>query len=559
MRGGRPVAAVLGLLAASGAVAAEPGPLPLRWVYVYRNLQEDGHVDEIRRIADTAARHGLNGLVLSAGLDRLTSQGEAYRRRLRDVHRLCQERGLELIPMLFSIGYGGGAADRRQWAEGLPVRGAPFRVRGGEARLEPDPRIAIRNGGFEEHDGHRARSYDFHDRPGEISFVDTAVRHGGASALRFENFATDPHGHGRLMQEIAVHPERCYRVSLWVRTENLDPAGAFAVQVLDRTGRTLATTNPRLAPTGDWQRVTVGFNSFDRDRVRLYVGVWGGRGGKFWVDDLTLEETALLNVLTRPSTPVRVRGKESGQEYEEGRDYLPIADPGFDFRFDRDPPPIRLAAQTRIRDGERLRVDFYHPLALHRGQVTLCMSEPALYDTWRQQAAALAELIGPRRHVLLSMDEVRAGGTDEACRRRGLSMAEILGDCITKLFHIVREHHPGARVWSWSDMLDPHHNARGDYYLAHGSFAGSWLHVPPELGIVVWHAAKRRESLAHFSRLGFRTLAGAYYDGETLDNPRLWLEALRETPGAEGIMYTTWKDRYELLGPFGDLVSGDRR
>lgn len=551
----RAIVAALGLLAGGAAAVAEPGPLPLRWVFVYRNLQQDSHVEEIGRIADTAARHGLNGLVLSAGLDRLTAQGESYRRRLREVHRICQERGLDLIPMMFSIGYGGGAADRRQWAEGLPVRGAPFRVRGGEARLEPDPRIGIRNGGFEDHDGRRVRSYDFHDRPGEISFVDSTIRREGRSALRFENFAADRHGHGRLMQEVAVRPERCYRVSLWVRTENLDPIGAFAVQVLDRTGRTLATTTPRLAPTGDWQRVTVGFNSRTNERVRLYVGVWGGRRGKFWLDDLRLEETALLNVLTRPSTPVRVRSEASGYPYEVGQDYEPVVDPGFDFRFDRDPPPIRLAPRTRIRDGERLLVDFYHALAVHRGQVTLCMSEPALYDAWREQAAALAALIGPRRHVLLSMDEVRAGGTDEACRRRGLSMAEILGDCITRLFRIVRESNPEARVWSWSDMLDPHHNARGDYYLADGSFAGSWLHVPRDLGIVVWHTAKRRESLTHFSRLGFRTLAGAYYDDVTLTNPRQWLEALRETPGAEGIMYTTWKDRYEQLGAFGDLVS----
>lgn len=41
-------------------------------------------------------------------------------------------------------------------------------------------------------------------------------------------------------------------------------------------------------------------------------------------------------------------------------------------------------------------------------------------------------------------------------------------------------------------------------------------------------------------------------------NPRDWLEALDKTPGAEGIMYTTWRNKYGLLGPFGDLVSGNR-
>jgi hypothetical protein len=36
---------------------------------------------------------------------------------------------------------------------------------------------------------------------------------------------------------------------------------------------------------------------------------------------------------------------------------------------------------------------------------------------------------------------------------------------------------------------------------------------------------------------------------------KFWLDSLDATPGACGIMYTTWLDKYELLGPFGDLVS----
>ena len=64
-------------------------------------------------------------------------------------------------------------------------------------------------------------------------------------------------------------------------------------------------------------------------------------------------------------------------------------------------------------------------------------------------------------------------------------------------------------------MLDPNHNAHGDYYLVDGDYTGSWNYIPPDLGIICWYYAKRRESLAHFSKLGFRTFAGAYYDGDT--------------------------------------------
>ena len=117
---------------------------------------------------------------------------------------------------------------------------------------------------------------------------------------------------------------------------------------------------------------------------------------------------------------------------------------------------------------------------------------------------------------------------------------------------------PDAAVYAWSDMLDPNHNAHGDYYMVDGDFSGSWDFVPPELRIVCWRHSTRRASLDFFSARGFRTVAGAYYDGDDLSNPLGWLEALRDTPGAEGIMYTTWQNRYGLLADFGDLVSGAR-
>jgi hypothetical protein len=47
----------------------------------------------------------------------------------------------------------------------------------------------------------------------------------------------------------------------------------------------------------------------------------------------------------------------------------------------------------------------------------------------------------------------------------------------------------------------------------------------------------------------------AYYDADTLDNPRGWLADLEKTPNAQGICYTIWQDKYALLADFGKLVS----
>ena len=528
---------------------------PHRWVYIARGLHKDQDVGDIRRIVRTASEHGLNGMVLAGGLDRLDLQPPHYFERLGAVKQVCAEHEVEIIPLIFSAGYGGSVlAHDRNLAAGIPVRGARYLVDGSQATFQSDASIEIPGGDFEQHEGNRLLGCRFHDKPGEISFIDTEVFHQGKASLRFENLDQSPHGHGRVMFEVPVRPQSAYRLTCWVKTDQLEPAGCFRIQVLTED-RALAPWDPKVPSTTDWTQLTLGFNSLQHEKVRIYAGAWGGRAGRFWVDDLRIEEVGPVNLLRRPGTPVVVRDEKTGQVYEEGRDFEPVTDSRLTFRFDHPAPPIRLLPNSRIRDGRTLRLDGYQGMAVNRGQVSVCLSEPKLYEIWRKQAELIHRHLAPSRY-LLSMDEIRTGGSCEACKSRNLSMAEILGDCITRQVEILRSVNSEAEVFIWSDMLDPNHNAHGDYYLVEGDFAGSWKHVPKDLVIVCWYYDKRQPSLRHFSNLGFKTLAGAYYDGDTLDNPRGWLEALGQTSGAVGIMYTTWQNKYDLLAPFGDLVSG---
>jgi hypothetical protein len=339
-----------------------------------------------------------------------------------------------------------------------------------------------------------------------------------------------------------------------VKTEALEPRDAFRIMVLSPKDRDLAPYDPRVPATTDWRHVVMGFNSLDQNKVNIYAGVWGGKAGRFWMDDLEVEEVGLLNVLRRPGTPVTVQSAATGQQYEEGKDFEPLKDTQLNFRFDHEAPRIKLVPDGRIKEGERLKVSYYHGMGINDGQVTICMSEPEVYQIWAKQAELMYKHLAPSKY-LLSMDEIRAGGACEACKQRHLSMAQILGDCITKQVNILRQANPKAEVFIWSDMLDPNHNAHGNYYLVEGDYTDSWKYVPKDLTIVCWYYEKRNQSLAFFSSHGFKTLAGAYYDGDTLDNPRGWLDALDQTPQAAGIMYTTWQNKYTLLAPFGDLVA----
>jgi len=128
--------------------------LPHRWVYVVRNLRTDRDLDEIRQIARIASAHGLNGLVLSGGLDRLEQQPADYLERVRQVKAICAQFHLELIPQIFSAGYGGNVLSfDKNLAEGIGVTAASYVVRNGEARIEPDPGLQLVNPDLEDYKG----------------------------------------------------------------------------------------------------------------------------------------------------------------------------------------------------------------------------------------------------------------------------------------------------------------------------------------------------------------------------------------------------------------------
>lgn len=538
-------------LAATAVAAAEPYADRFVWVFGW-NLAKDSDTAEVTQLLETAGKSGMNGAVVSSGLDTLCKKREDYLRRLDAVKQACERNKLELIPAIFSVGYGGAALSHdRNLAEGLGVEDAAFIVKGSEARFAPDPGVRLANGGFEESAAGKFAGLRLQDQPGSVSFVDTQVKHAGQSSLRLENFTANPHGHGRMMQEIRVRPHRSYRITLWVKTENLQPVSGFRVQVLAGE-RTLAPRSFKVSPTADWQKLTMIFNSLDLESVKLYAGLWGGKSGKLWIDDLAIEELGPLNVLHRPGTPVTVKSEDGSITYTQGQDYAPLVDPKYNVSdVDREPVPLKVLPGGRIKDGQRLRVSWYHSMVINDSQVTVCMAEPALYEIWEHEAKLLAQHVRPKR-VLLNMDEVRMGGTCQACK--GRNMGELLGECITKQAEILRRHIPGVQVYIWSDMLDPTHNAKGNYYLVAGDFTGSWKHVPRDLTIAVWGGPPREKSLAFFAEQGCPVLVACYYDAADLSQVKQWLAAARQTPNVRGFMYTPWQRKYALLPAFGELL-----
>jgi len=532
---------------------SEPHAYRDRWVYVSTGLKSDRELERVEGIARTASEHGLNGMLLSAGFDDMDLKTSEELERLARLKQACDRLGLEIVPAGFGVGYGGGVlAHNKNLAAGQPVHGALFVAKGQVATFVADPVVKIENAGFEKVEGGLPAGFMAH---GERATLDTSVAHSGKASVRFEGFS-DPENGVYVAQTIRVHPYRCYRLRAWVKTEGAGPRMAIHLLAVAPDGRDLSYMEPPLPETSDWHEVVWGFNSWYADQIEFRVGVSDGKAGKVWVDDVAIEEVGLTNVLRRPGTPVVVRDDRTGALYEEGRDFAPISDPKLNFSWTHEGPPIKLLAGGRIRAGDRLRVDYYHGTTIHRDQTVIDMSEPGVYEVWQHQIPLIEKYLKPKKYFL-SMDELRVGGFCEACQRRHLSMAEILGDCVTRQFNMIRAANPEAEIYVWSDMFDPNHNAKEKYYLIDGSFDGTWKYIPKDLIMACWYYEKREPSLGFFSKLGYRTLGAAYYDADDLENPKGWLASLERTQGAVGIMYTTWENKYKLLPGFGDLVSGD--
>jgi len=525
-----------------------------RWVWIFGfNIQKNEDVEKIKKILEEAKENNYNGAVLSGGLDSLCKKDEKYFKNLKGVKDYCEKLNLKLIPSVFSIGYGGGILSHNKYlAEGLPVKDALFIVSGKEAIFVPDSEVNILNGNFEEFIQNRFKNFNFHDQPGEVSFVDQNIKKSGNASIRFENFTANQYGHGRIMQEIKVKPYRCYRLSIWVKTENLKPDGCFRMLVL-ADGKDLAPRSFNIPSTSDWRKITMIFNSQKFDKVKVYAGVWGAKTGKFWLDDWNIEEIGPINILRRPGTPVIVKDEKTGEIYEEGKDYEPLIDPSFNLwaNFDRDYPKIKITSESRIKNGQRLRVSWYHPVLIYESQITVCMAEPEVYEIFDHEAKLLWENIKYEK-VLLSMDEIRMGGTCSACS--GKDMAKLLGECVTKQVNILRKYNPETEIYIWSDMFDPNHNARNNYYLVEGDFTGSWNYIPKDIIIAVWGGKPREKSLEFFYKQGFKVLIACYYDADNMDDVKGWYEISKKFNNIVGFMYTTWERKYEFLKDFAKIL-----
>lgn len=523
-----------------------------RWFTLSNGLESAGDLEKVKAIVTRAAAHGFNGVMLSSkAIATALTAGEASLGRLAQFSSFCNEKGIEVIPMMFSVGYGGFELDyNRNFSAALPAT-IPLTVEDGKAVPNTSGKNYITNGDFEEYTGNEFTAFRNQSYPGEISFVDTEVFRTGKTSIRFEKIGT--HTRGSIAQALYLKPGYTYRFTCMVKIKDIDKSKRLRVKITQDNGNTtLGRTDLRtFNETQDWKQVKIDFDVFTDQEIWIDIGSWKAKKGTFWIDDMRLHERgALTNIVRRKGTPLSLRSKDGSKEYIEGKDFKKI-------EISRSLQHVTLLPGSSIQDGDELVLSCYK-MSVFGKQRSLCMSNPDLFDYWGKLSAKVYSAV-PFQKVFFSMDEIRSGGGCHACRNSGKSMAQILGDCVTRQTQLVKKLNPDVEVYIWSDMFDPRHNAVNNYYNVVGDYTGSLNYIPRETIITIWGSMLLEDegaSLQFFSKEGFRTMGATHYDDENLDESRKALQLLKNTKGGIGIIYTTWHDNYNLLEAFGDMVSG---
>lgn len=520
-----------------------PGGMQKRWLFVWRDMSDPKEVDRMIARFPRAQADGYNGVAFSYNVP--AAKAPALR-------QAAKAHGLDLIAIVM-----GGAHDRN-YMEGLLSKDALFVARSGVATFQPDNPTKVVNADFEDTRGNHLNGWAFQDDEGVTTFVDREVKHSGNSSLRMESIGKNEHRHCRVNQRLKLQPHRQYRVSFWVKTENMLPTDPEVKLLAPDVETSLSFETFRAEKTQDWKQYNLVFNSMGQSEALLYLGSWNGKEGKLWWDDLRIEEIGLVNVLRRPGCPVAVRG-ENGTLYQEGRDFEKVVDPQLHpWRSYHEPPSIRLAAGTRIREGERLRVSYYHPIIIYEDRVTSCLSEPKIFADWREEVKQANEQLHPAA-FLMSHDELRVINQCALCQSKKMTPGELLAWNVKQAAQIIREARPDAEIWVWNDMFDPLHNAVDHFYAVNGSLKGSWKGLNKDVGIVNWHGGLEGKNCQFFADLGLRQILSGYYDGDSDGTAiRKWIANTRSVHGIVGAMYTTWEDQYDAMDAWAGAAWGGK-
>jgi hypothetical protein len=507
------------------------------WLYCPRNLWVDKNIDEMEQLFARASKAGYTHVLLTdSKFSKLGDMDAHYFRNVERVKKIAATNHLEIVPAVFPVGYSNDILwHDPNLIEAMPVKDVEMIVKNGVAGIPAPEKPLLKGGDFED-----LKRWDWKD--------ETVHAEAGAAVIRDAKNAPT-----RIVQKLTLKPFHRYHLSVRVKTK--DFKGRPEVKVLS-DNRSLNENYLGVKPTQDWTIHHVVFDSVEHTNANLYLGSWDARGGELWFDDAQLEEAIFVNLVRRPGAPLTVSDSEN-HFLMEGTDFQPLNDPKMGVKmwpgsYDVYHEPPKLKLTSHVPEGTKLKISCYHGVTVYDDQAMICPSEPKTMDLLRDQARRMHAAWGAKAYFM-SHDEIRVLNWCDACQKRQLTAGQMLAANVKQCAQLLRDVNPGGRIYVWSDMFDPHHNAHDNYFLVRGTLAGSWDGLDKEIIIVPWNFEKRAQSMKFFADRGHHQVIAGYYDS----NPaqiKDWLAAAQGLPNIDGVMYTTWANRYGDLEAFAEAA-----
>lgn len=124
---------------------------------------------------------------------------------------------------------------------------------------------------------------------------DSSVKHEGTRSLRLLFRGYDKPELYNIFQTVAVQPQTAYRITFWVRTENLRSGGPPNIQVANANDDSvLAASEPFTIGTADWEQRTIEFTTpancegITIRTARAFCGDGCPIVGTIWYDEMAL-------------------------------------------------------------------------------------------------------------------------------------------------------------------------------------------------------------------------------------------------------------------------------
>lgn len=549
---------------ACGSQAPAPQKPALQlWYQQHCFLSNDDALASAKALIDRAAGLGYNGVVFwDSGFNFMSDDFWPIQNedRLGEIMKYAAKKKMKVLASNALFGSSNDVLEENpNWAEAQRVEGAQFEVDRSRKRLVfKNSFPGLKNPGFE---NGKSDWFDTNDAGLGIN----SVAHSGKTAA----VIVDAPGNARLRQKFPLKPWRQYHLRLFYKSSHF--TGGPMVSVFDASNFDKVRLNGWFNANGDhdWTQADYTFNSQDSTEGYLYFGVWGGSSGTIWFDDVQIEETALVYVVRRPGAPVKVYdAAHPSTVYRERVDYNPIFDPRmvstrtpFTDNY-HDPGPVTLPAHTNLEPGQTVAIDYYAVFPIPQANsVSMCMTDPAVLKWIAENAHFLKHQLPENGGLVMGYDEIRQMNSCASCRAKHMTAGQLLAWSVGQSIQIYRSAIPQVDLYTWSDMFDPYHNAKKNYYNVEGDLSGSWKGLPADVAILNWNLDDLKNSLNWFSGrdsrqpVPHRQIIAGYYDSHNGSAAaQQELSAAAGIPGVMGLMYTTWNDDYSQMPSFAEAA-----